>query len=70
MSTKTNKEGITYIAECLDMTLMRFITCYITSDEFADMVDNTIKEINPRRIENGLEELDVNSLLVDLAEQK
>jgi hypothetical protein len=70
MSTKTNKEGLTYLAECFDMTLMRFIICYIKSDEFMNVVDNIIKELNPGRIENGLEELDVHSLLVDFAEQK
>lgn len=69
-SLKTNKQGLTFIAECLNMTLMRLITFYITSDDFKDMVDKTVNELNPRRVKNGLEKLDVNKLILDLAEQK
>ena len=58
-SLKTNKQGLTFIAECLDMTLTQLVFFYTASDDFQETIDETLNQLNPTRIENGLEKLDV-----------
>lgn len=56
---KTNKQGLTFIAERLDITLTQLAFYYTLSDDFKEIIDDHLNEVNPRRIENGLEKLDV-----------
>lgn len=65
---KTNKQGLTYIASCLDMTLTQLLLYYTSNDDFKITVDEFLEDINSRRITNGLEKLDINSYLSDLVE--
>ena len=69
-SLKTNKQGLTFIAKSLKMSLEQFLFFYTANDDFKKSVDVCIKDINSRRVPNGFEKLDVYSLLVDLVESK
>jgi len=58
-SLKTNKQGLTFIAECLDITLTQLAFYYTLSDDFKESIDETLNQLNPTRVKNGLEKLDV-----------
>ena len=67
-SLKSNKQGLTFIAESLKMSLEQFLFFYTVSDDFKETVDDTLNQLNPQRVQNGLEKLDVNEYLETLAQ--